>query len=86
VATGVRTDVTGPAISEIFNEIERMRGSQPNDEELATAKDSISRSLPGLFETTSQTASTIGQLFVYKLPDDYYRTLPEAVDQVTARR
>ncbi len=84
VATGVRTDVTAPAVVEIFNEIDRMRTTLPTPEELATAKDSISRSLPGLFETTPQAASSIGQLFVHNLPPDYYRLLPDRIDGVTA--
>ena len=45
VGTSVRTDVTADAIREIFREIERMRESEILPEELATAKDSISRSL-----------------------------------------
>jgi zinc protease len=84
VATNVRTDVTAAAVSEILLEIERMRDSEPSHEELATAKDSIARSLAGYFETTPQSASTAGQLFVHTLPLDFYRTLPERVDAVSA--
>ena len=84
VATGVRTDVTAAALEEIFNEIERMRTTFPTPEELTMAKDSIARSLPGLFETTPQAASSIGQLFAYNLAQDYYRWLPGQIDSVTA--
>jgi zinc protease len=84
VATGVRTDVTAQAAREILGEVDRMRSAELAPEELATAKDSIARSLPGLFETTPQTASSIGQLFVHSLPLDYYRQLPASVDAVTA--
>ena len=84
VGTSVRTDVTAPAVLEIFNEIEQMRVRDITPEELAIAKDSIARSLPGLFETTPQAASTIGQLFVHRLPADYYRGLPGEIDRVTA--
>jgi len=84
VATGVRTDVTAAALEQIFNEIERMRTTFPTPEELTTAKDSIARSLPGLFETTPQAASSIGQLFAYNLAPDYYRWLPGQIDSVTA--
>lgn len=82
-ATSVRTDVTAPAVREIFNEFERMRASEVNAEELKIAKDSFARSLPGLFETTAQAAASIGQLFIYDLPLDYYRTLPGKIDAVT---
>jgi zinc protease len=82
-ATSVRTDVTAPAVREIFNELERIRTSDVSAEELKIAKDSFARSLPGLFETTGQAAASIGQLFIYNLPLDYYRTLPGKIDAVT---
>lgn len=84
VASGVRTDVTAPAVQEVFKEIERMRNTTVTPEELRLARDSNSRSLPGLFETTPQAAASIGQLFVYKLPLDYYRSLPAKIDGVSA--
>jgi zinc protease len=84
VGTSVRTDVTAEAIGEIIKELEGMRVCKPSLEELTAAKDSISRSLPGFFETTPQAASTTGQLFVHGLPLDYYRRLPEEVSHVTA--
>jgi zinc protease len=84
VGTSVRTDVTAPAISEIFLELERMRESEVTPEELATAKDSISRSLPGLFETTPEAASSIGELFVHSLSLTYYSDLPGWIQNVSA--
>jgi zinc protease len=84
VATGVRADATAQAITEIFSEIARMRDTEPSPEEMALAKDSIARSLPGLFETTSDTVSSIGQLFAHNLAEDYYRSLPKRIDRVTA--
>ncbi len=86
VATSVRQDVTGPAVREIVHEIEGMRASEPAEQELQLAKDSISRSLPGFFETTAQSASTIGGLFVHGLELAYYRDLPGQVDAVTAQQ
>ncbi|HYO99421.1 MAG TPA: pitrilysin family protein [Pyrinomonadaceae bacterium] len=82
-STSVRTDVTAPAVREIFSEFERIRTSDVSAEELKIAKDSFARSLPGLFETTGQAAASIGQLFIYNLPLDYYRTLPAKIDAVT---
>jgi zinc protease len=82
-ATSVRTDVTAPAVREIFNEFERMRATDVSAEELKIAKDSFARSLPGLFETTAQAAASIGQIFIYNLPLDYYSTLPGKIDAVT---
>jgi zinc protease len=71
-------------VREILFEIERMRAEEIAPEELATAKDSIARSLPGMFETTPQAAATAGQLFVHDLSLDYYRNLPGHIDNLTA--
>ena len=81
--SSVRTDVTAPAVHEIFNELERMRATDVSAEELKIAKDSFARSLPGLFETTGQAAQSVAQLFIYNLPLDYYRSLPAKIDAVT---
>jgi zinc protease len=84
VGTGVRTDVTAPAVREIFTELGRMRTEPLSAEELLLSKDSFERSLPGLFETTPQSASSFAQLFVYNLPLDYYSSLPATIQAVSA--
>lgn len=61
-----------------------MRTTEPAEEELALAKESLARSLPSQFETTAHSASTIGELFIYGLPLDYYAALPAQIDAVTA--
>ncbi|HKF24935.1 MAG TPA: pitrilysin family protein, partial [Candidatus Acidoferrum sp.] len=80
----IRTDVTAPATHELFKELTRIRESELTPAELQKAKDSFSKSLVGLFETTGDTASTIGGQFVFGLPLDYYRDLPAQIDKVTA--
>ena len=52
--------------------------------ELAMAKDSYARSLPGYFETTESTVASLSSLFVYGLPITYYLTLPDEIQSVTA--
>ncbi len=84
IGTSVRTDVTAPAVREIFTELDAMRSKEISADELQVARDSISRSLPGFFETTPFTAASVRNLFVYNLPLTYYNTLPEAIDGVTA--
>ncbi|MFO1428324.1 MAG: pitrilysin family protein, partial [Steroidobacteraceae bacterium] len=83
VSTSVRADATAPAVREIFREIERMRAAPVTAAELQLARDSFARSLAGLFETTSQSVGSIGDLYVYGLPLDYYGTLPASIDAVT---
>jgi len=84
VGTAVRADATASAIMEILREIERMRESLITPEELAAAGDSMAHSLPGMFETTRDAASSTGQLFVHDLPLNYYRDLPGLIRDVTA--
>jgi zinc protease len=82
---GMRTDSTGPAVQEMLKEMDRIRSKPPTDEELMLAKGAFSQSLAGRFEFAEQTANTVGDLFVYDLPLDYYRQLPGKIDVVTAQ-
>jgi zinc protease len=82
----IRTDATAPAVTELFNEINRIRETLMTPEELALAKDSITRSLPGRFETGQAATGSFGDLFTYGLPLDYYTKYPEQVNGVTAEQ
>jgi zinc protease len=84
VESSVRADVTGASVKEMLNEIEGMSQKAVTPEELELAKESISRSLPALFETSRRTVGTVGELYVYDLPADYYEGLPARIDALTA--
>ncbi|MCI0595525.1 MAG: insulinase family protein, partial [candidate division Zixibacteria bacterium] len=84
VATGVRTDVTGPSVSEIYKEINRMTAEAVTVDELALSKQSLVRSLPGDFETSSSAAGTFSNLYIYDLGLDYYSKFPATVSAVDA--
>ncbi len=84
VGGGIRTDVTAPAVAEILKEIRKMIDTQMKPEELSLAKDSQSRSLPGIFETDFGEAGADAEIFVYSLARDYFSTLPERLNAVTA--
>ena len=81
---GIRTDVTAPAVSEIFKELGRIRTAPLSPEELKFAKDSFSLSLAGRFETSQDTANTFSELFTYDLPLTYYADLPGQINAVTS--
>ncbi len=81
---GMRTDATAPAVTEILKEIRRMIDTRMTPEELSLAKDSQSRSLPGIFETSGGEAGALSEIFVYNLARDYFSTLPEKLNAVTA--
>ncbi len=84
VGGGIRTDATAPAVTEIMKEIRRMLDTRMNPDELSLAKDSQSRSLPGMFETNSGEAGALSEIFVYNLARDYFSNLPERLNSVTA--
>ena len=84
--SAVRTDVTAPATTEIFNELKRMRDTQMTPEEMKLSKDSITRSMPGRFEHGSDAVGTFAELFIYDLPLDYFSKFPDAVDAVNSEQ
>jgi len=83
VGGGIRTDATAPAVTETLKEIRRMIDTPMKPEELSLAKDSQSRSLPGMFETNSGEAGVLSELFMYNLARDYFSKLPEQLNAVT---
>jgi zinc protease len=84
VASGVRTDVTGPAVTEIFKEVRGMVDRPVSQDELKKAKDSLSNSLPGAFETSANAVNNFSNVFIYDLGLDYYSRYAEQVNAVTA--
>ncbi len=80
----VKTDVTGPAATQLMYEIKRFPTDLPTDAELKEAKDSNIQSLPGQFATDASIASSVGRIFLYDRPLDYYATLPARFQAVTA--
>jgi zinc protease len=72
VGTGVRTDVTTPALSEVLKEIGRMAETPVTNDELALAKESLVGVLPSRFTTTEQTVGMLSELFIYDLGTDYF--------------
>ena len=84
ISTSVRTDVTAPAVNEIFKELDAINSKPVTSDELKMSKDSIALSLPGMFETSASVAHSTSSLFIYNLPLDYYMTLPGKVNDTTS--
>jgi len=72
IGTSVRSDATRSAIDEIFSEMKRIRTEPVTGEELAFSRKYVENALFEQFETSSSTAMTIGDMFLYDLPGDYY--------------
>jgi zinc protease len=83
IASGVRTDVTGPAVEEIFKEVRGMIDKPVSAEELKKAKDSLANSLPGAFESSANAVNNFSNVFIYNLGLDYYTRYAEQVNAVT---
>jgi zinc protease len=86
VAGGIRTDVTAPAVSEIFKEIAGMLDRPMMQDELLKAKDALANSLPGSFETSVNTVNSFSNIFVYDLGLDYYTRYAQEVNAVTSEQ
>jgi zinc protease len=84
VSGGIRTDVTGPALTEILKEVRGMKEGSVTDAELARARGARIQALPGRFETSSYVAAQMGNLFTFGLPDDYFQALPDRLSKITA--
>jgi zinc protease len=84
VATGVRTDVTAPSVSEILKEIRGMSSGPVTADEMNLAKQSLVRSLPGDFETSASAAGSFSSIFTYDLGLDYYAKYPGKIASVNA--
>jgi zinc protease len=85
VATGVRTDVTAPAVHEVMLELRRISETRVTPEELTLAKDAITLQLPALFETSDRTTGSLSTLFTHGLPLNYYSNLGEQISVVDAQ-
>jgi len=86
VGTGVRTDVTAPAVNEIFKEIRGMVEKPMSAGELQQSKDSMANSLPGAFESSANAVNNFSNVFVYDLGLDYYSRYAAQVNAVTAEQ
>jgi predicted Zn-dependent peptidase len=83
VSTAVQSEVTAPALREIFLEVERMRRDRISEDELSLARDYLDGVFPIRYETTAAIASALATLVIYSLPADYYDTYRKEVRSVS---
>jgi zinc protease len=82
VSSGIRTDVTAPAVSEILKEIKKLRDTRVTEDELTLGRDALARSLPASFETSDRAVSAVSDMYVYDLGARYYSDLPTSLATV----
>jgi zinc protease len=83
IAAGIRTDVTAPAVAEVFKEVLRMAQRPMTADELQRAKDSMAYSLPSAFESSANAVNNFSNVFTYDLGLDYYSKYAAQVNAVT---
>jgi zinc protease len=84
VTSAVRTDVTAPALTEVFKELRAIAQQPIPDAELSQAKELIVRSLPTRFETSTNAAASYAVPYIYDLGLDYWSGYPKEIATVNA--
>ncbi len=79
----VRTSVTDSALTEILNEMERMRTELVSDEELQLIKNVIIGNFGRALEDPQTVARLALNIERYDLPDDYYENYLKKITEVT---
>ena len=76
----VQSDKTKESMQEILSEFQGIRANRPaTAEELTFAKDQMTLTLPGRWETMSAVAGGLNEIIKFGLPEDYYRTYGQRV-------
>ena len=83
VQTAVKSDVTGAAVQEILNEIDRIREAPISEDELTLATSYLDGVFPIRYETTAAIARALANLVIHDLPEDYYDVYRSNVRAVT---
>jgi zinc protease len=72
ISTAVQTEVTGPALTEIWNEVAGIRSGPVRGEEVEDARNYLAGVFPLRLQTTDGVASRLAELALYGLPGDYF--------------
>jgi zinc protease len=86
-STQVQTDKTAEAMQEILKEYREIIGDRgPTAEELEKVQNNNTLSLAGRWETMRAVSSSIEEIVVYGLEDDYYSTYAEKIRSLTLEK
>jgi zinc protease len=86
IQTAVATDVTARAVEEIWQETTGLLRDGPTDEELDSARDYLSGTVPLELQTTEQIADRASEIFIFDLPTDYFALYRDELRRVTAEQ
>jgi zinc protease len=84
IASELGTEVTAPAIDDIYNEIEILRNELVPDEELSRVKNYMLGDVVRMFDGPFAQAESLISLLEYNLGYDYFDTMIDTVKNITA--
>lgn len=83
----VQSDKTAQSMAELKSELTAITAARPpNEDELARVRNSSTLSLPGRWESASAVAGSLSEMVRFGLPDDYWKSYPEAVRDLTVEQ
>ena len=81
VMAPVQGDKTKEAVAEVVKELSEIVGARPlAADELTKAKDGLTLTLPGRWETNRAVAASLAQMVQFDLPEEYFATYPAAIE------
>lgn len=83
-STDVRSEVTDAALTDLMDEIRQMRDVPLTDAELAAAKKALIASFALSLENPNSILTRYIDIYIYKLPADYWDTYPQRIGAITA--
>lgn len=83
ISTAVQTEVTAAALTEIFNEMRRIREAPVRQNELVDARNYLAGTFPLRLQTTDGLASRLAEIAIHDLPIDYFDGYRDCVLRVT---
>ncbi len=83
ISSAVQSEATGAAITEVLNEIEKIRSSAITDEELTLATSYLAGVFPIRYETSDAVASGLASLVIFDLSDEYFTSYRTRILDVT---
>jgi zinc protease len=85
VQASIQSEATAESLHDVLVELDALGGSRPvTEEELASARDALTRGYARGFETVEQVARAAAQLALYDLPPDTFDLFSEGVSAVTS--
>ncbi|NVB37370.1 insulinase family protein [Pseudenhygromyxa sp. WMMC2535] len=77
-----QTKDTDEMLNAVFDHVERLRTTDPSEQEFQATVDNMALSFPLQIETASQIAGKVNTLLTYNLPEDYYNTYIDEVRKI----